>query len=78
MVAGMLGQGSSSKILQELDKQVPLMDEIDTKVNNANLEIKRTNEAHGQACSKSGLLHAYLHYLHYIAVADSSTGLTGQ
>ncbi|CAN6204253.1 unnamed protein product [Urochloa humidicola] len=28
---------------EELDRQVPLMDEIDTKVDKANLEIKRTN-----------------------------------
>ncbi|CAL5081070.1 unnamed protein product [Urochloa decumbens] len=28
---------------EELDRQVPLMDEIDTKVDKANLEMKRTN-----------------------------------
>ncbi|KAJ1289388.1 hypothetical protein BS78_02G160500 [Paspalum vaginatum] len=28
---------------EELDRQVPLMDEIDTKVDKANLEIRRTN-----------------------------------
>lgn len=28
---------------QELDRQVPLIDEIDTKVDKASLEIRRTN-----------------------------------